>query len=433
MPDRSRRLLAGLAFISLAALPLSASAQTQRFYRPPKVLKMGTHTAPIAGSGVVRVKVFIKKDGSIGSVQIEKSTNAKDNAAALQIAKSSTYRVGAVDGVPGDYFYTVALTFNGSDVSTGDIDSASSSSLAGATALIRAGKYEEAKAQLTTYVAAHPDDKDAHVLLGVAEGFLNDSAAASAAFDAAGTIPSNYRVVAAKAYADAAVEQLKAHQTEQAIALADKALALQENVNTLYILGTAYADGHQFPQAITSLQKAKALASSGKSDPATLNLIDTGLMASYLFGGETDKGLALAQDLRRRDPSSTRIDETLSAYYAQQAEMQLSAGRRDQAIATLESAATAVPKQAAGLYVRAANLMAGAQPPDWKSVKAEADKALAADPNDARANYIAGVSRANSGDRTGAVPFLQKAKANAGSDAKLASDVDAALKALGQK
>ena len=58
---------------------------------------------------------------------------------------------------------------------------------------------------------------------------------------------------------------------------------------------------------------------------------------------------------------------------------------------------------------------------------------LAADPNDAHANFIEGVSLANSGDKPGAVTYLQKAKANAGSDAALVSSIDAALKAVGQK
>jgi TonB family protein len=412
MADRSRRLLAGLVLTALAALPFAGSAQTQQFYRPPKVLKLGTSSAGVSGTGTVTVKVFIKKDGTPTTAQVTKSTNHGDDAAALAIAKSSSYRPGTRDGTPVDAFYTVALKFNGSSVTTGDTSTAGG--LPQATALIRAGKYSDAKTELAAYLTAHPDDKNAQALLGVADGYLDDTAGA-------------------KAYADAAVSALKNKQNDQAIALSGKALALQENVNTLFIRGTAFGNAQQYPEAITDLEKAKAMAVAGKADAATLNAIDSSLATAYVFGGAPDKGLAIAQEVRRRDPSNTHIDDTLAAYYNQQASAALKAGKADQAVAILESAATSLPKRAAVLYVQAANVLAQAQPPDWKRVKAEADKALAVDPADARANYVAGVALANSGDKTGPIPYLQKAKANAGSDTQLATDADAALKKLGQK
>jgi cytochrome c-type biogenesis protein CcmH/NrfG len=80
--------------------------------------------------------------------------------------------------------------------------------------------------------------------------------------------------------------------------------------------------------------------------------------------------------------------------------------------------------------VQAANVLANVDKPDWKRVKAEVDKALAVDPNDPRANYVAGIALANQGDSKGAIPLLQKAKANAGSDTSLSADIDTALKKL---
>jgi tetratricopeptide (TPR) repeat protein len=432
MADRSRRLLAGVALSALAVLPLAGGAETQKFYRPPKILALGTHAMAVAGTGVVQLKVFIKKDGSVTTAQVVKSTNHADDAAALEIAKSSRYRAGSLDGKPGDFFYTISLKFNGTAVTSGDL-AAGGGELPQATALIRGGKYAEAKTEIGAYLIAHPDDKDAQALLGVADGYLDDTAGAVAAFDAAGTIPANFRVVAAKAYSDAAVAALKSKQNDQAITLSEKALALQENVNTLYIQGTAYGNAQRYPEAIAALEKAKAKAVAGKADAATLNAIDGSLATAYVFGGQPDKGVALAQELRRRDPANTRVDDTLAAYYNQQAAAAMKAGKPDQAVALLESGATALPKRAVVLYVQAANVLAQGQTPDWKRVKAEADKALAIDPNDARANYVAGIALANAGDRTGPLPYLQKAKANAGSDTQLASDVDAALKKLGQK
>ena len=432
MAEPSLRLLVpALCAFAVASLAPPASAQTSTFYTPPKMIKQGAATSPIAGNGAVTVQVFIKKDGSIGSVKIEKSTNHADDAAAMEIAKGSTYKPGMRDAKAIDAFYTMALKFNGSSVvnDTGT----NSNQLLAANALIHANKFSDAKTQLDEYLVAHPGDKDAEALLGVADGYLSDNAGASAAFDAAGTIPDRFKSVAAKAYADAAVDALKAKSNDQAIALAGKALALQQNVNTLYIRGTAYGNAQQYPAAIADLEKAKAQAVSGHADAATLNAIDASLATSYVLGGEADKGLALAQDIKRRDPSYTRIDDTLATYYNRQAVDAMKAGNRTLAVTDLENAAKAVPTRAVVLYVQAANVLSQGDKPDWKAVKAEVDKALAVDPNDARANYVAGIALANQGDGKNAIVYLQKAKAAAGSDTDLNTNIDAALKKLQPK
>ena len=440
MSDRTSRAFAALAFgaAALAGLPQTSFAQTSEFYSPPKLIKQGANTSPVVGTGSVTVKVFVHRNGSVGTVQVTKSTNHGDDRAATEIAKSSTYKPGAKDGKPGDYYYTLALKFGANAVQASNTGGGGTD-LSQANALIRAAKYDDAKKLLQTYIVAHPGDKDAEALLGVSDEYLNDAAGASAAFDAAGTIPDRFKVVAAKAYADAAVDALKAKNNEQAIALSDKALALQQNVNTLFIQGTAYANAQKYPQAIAALEKAKAQATTGKADAASLNAIDASLATAYIFGGQPDKGIALGKALKQRDPSNTRVDEALASYYNQQATAAVQAGKPDQAVTMLEQAAQALPSKAAILYVQAANVLAAAKPPDWKKVKAEADKALAVDPNEPRANFVAGVAVANAaspttaGDKAAAIAFLQKAKANAGSDTKLASDADAALAQLQKK
>jgi TonB family protein len=433
MADRIHRPLAAVAAgaIILASLPLAASAQTGTYYTPPKLVKQAAPTTPIAGTGAVTVQVFVKKNGSVGTVKVEKSTNHADDAAALEIARNSSYKPGMRDAKPVDAFYTMALRFSGTNVvnDTGT----SSNDLLAANGLIRAGKYAEAKTQLQSYLGAHPGDKDANALLGVADAFLDDDAGAAAAFDAAGTVPDRFKNVAAKAYSDAAVDALKAKNNDQAIALSDKALALQQNVNTLFVQGTAYANAQRYPQAIADLEKAKAQATAGRADAQTLNAIDASLATAYIFGGRVDQGVALAKALKQRDPSNTRVDDALASYYNQQAVAAMQAGKKDEAVADLERAAQAVPSRALVLYTQAANVLAQGTTVDWKRVKAEADKALAVDGNDARANYVAGIALANGGDQKGALPYLQKAKANAGSDASLNADIDAALKKLGQK
>jgi len=434
MAVRIHRSLAALALLAVpaASLPLAASAQTSTFYTPPKIVKQGTASAPVVGTGAVTVKVFVHKDGSIGTVQVEKSTNHGDDAAATQIAKSSSYKPGVRDGKPIDAYYTLALKFNGSSVTTdtgstaGDVNQAN--------ALIRAGKYAEAKTELDAYLVGHPGDKDAEALLGVADSYANDASGAVAAFDAAGTVPERFKAVAAKAYADAAVAALKAQDNEKAVALSTKSLALQNSANVYYVRGTAEADAKNYAAASADLERAKQMVgSSAHPDPQSLNAIDAALATTYVLGGQPDKGAALARELKQRDPSNTRVDDALAAYYRQQAATAVQAGNRDAAVTDLEAGAKAVPAQAGLLYFQATNVLAGAQNPDWKKVRAEADKAIAADPKNAGANYVAGIAAANSGDKTAAIAYLQKAHANAGSDTKLATDSANALQKLGAK
>jgi TonB family protein len=433
MAARFLRSFAAIALggLATAALAQPSAAQTGTFYTPPKIIKQGTATSAVAGNGSVTVQVFVKKDGTVGAVKVQKSTNHGDDAAATEIAKTSTYKPGERDAKAIDAYYTMALKFNGAAVSNDTGTTANQ--LTAANALIRAGKYADAKTQIDAYLAAHAGDKDAEALLGVADNYLNDNAGSSAAFDAAGTIPDRYKAVATKSYSDAAVDALKVKNYDQAIALATKSLALQESVNSLYLRGTAYANAQQYPQAIADLEKARAMAGGGKAEQSTLNAIDAGLATSYLFGGQTDKGLTLAQDLKRRDPSNTRIDDMLASYYTTRANEAIKSGNRAQAVTVLESAAQAVPSRAASSYTQAANVLSQGDKPDWKAVKAEADKALALAPTDARANFIAGIALANQGDSKNAIVFLQKAKASAGSDSDLNTNIDTALKKLQPK
>ncbi|MBV8644150.1 MAG: energy transducer TonB, partial [Candidatus Eremiobacteraeota bacterium] len=184
MAERTLRLLAALAVGATILAPSLARAQTSTYYTPPKRLTQGSSNAPVVGTGSVTVKVFVKKTGAVGTVQVTKSTNPGDDQAASEIAKTSTYKPGLRDGKPIDAYYTLVLRFNGNAVT---IDTGSKSTdVNQANALVRAGKYADAKTILTSYLSTHAGDKDASALLGVADGYLGDSAGAAAAFDAAG-------------------------------------------------------------------------------------------------------------------------------------------------------------------------------------------------------------------------------------------------------
>jgi tetratricopeptide (TPR) repeat protein len=382
----------------------------------------------------VQVKVFVKANGSVGSAVVEKSTNHADDAAALQVAKSSKYRPGALDAKPGGFYYTVSLHFTKTSVTSGDPESAAVG-VEGARALIGQGHYPQAKAELTTYLGTHPNDREAQILLGVADTYNDDATDAATAFDAAGTVPSNYTAVAVKAYGDAALAALRAKSFDASAGFATKAIALSPgDFNLLYIRGTAYASSQHFPEAIADLEKAKSLAATSTATPETRLLVDKSLAQVYLLGGQTDKGMALAQDVKKRNPAAgADLDAVIADSYAKQAAAFAADSKLDSAVTAYESAASANPARAAFFYYEAAATMTKAAKPDWKSVRAETDKSLAVDPTSARANYLAGVAAANSADKPAAIVYLQKAKANVGTDAALGVQVDAALKALGQK
>ncbi|MBV8750566.1 MAG: hypothetical protein JO103_12730, partial [Candidatus Eremiobacteraeota bacterium] len=94
MAERTLRLLSALAVGATIVAPSLAGAQTSTYYTPPKIIKQGSSSAPIVGAGAVTVKVFVKKNGSVGTVQVTKSTNPGDDQAASEIAKTSTYKPG---------------------------------------------------------------------------------------------------------------------------------------------------------------------------------------------------------------------------------------------------------------------------------------------------------------------------------------------------
>jgi tetratricopeptide (TPR) repeat protein len=154
-----------------------------------------------------------------------------------------------------------------------------------------------------------------------------------------------------------------------------------------------------------------------------------------LAADQADKGVALALQVRARDPGNVQLVTILSNYYVTAGNAAAHAGKAADAVSDYEQAAQLVPAQAPQLYIGAANILGNAAktPDDFKKALAEVRKALALTPDDAGANYVAGVLAANAGDQPGAVAYLQRAKANVGADAALAAKVEAALKKLGPK
>lgn len=423
-----------LTALAMGALPLVASAQTAVFYVPPKLASRGTSTTPITGKGTVTVKVFVHANGKADVPSaVSKSTNHGDDAAALEIARTSTYKPGSKDGKPTDAFYTFVLNFTGAGAVGDAGGETSNGTLQKVAALERSGNYAGAKSQLATYLQTSPNDKQANLLLGVADAFTDDFSAAAAAFDKAGTIPAKYKTLAAKTYSNAAVAALKASNFDAAIAYAGKAIALIPSGEPYNIRGNAEYAQKKYDAAVADLEKARDLAIVEKADNHQLAIIETNLTAAYMGAGQSDKGLAQAKEVTRLDPSVTQTGDLIAQYYNDKATALVKAGDRKGAADQLDAGAAAVPKYAVQLYGNAATILASDTKPDWKVVKAEADKALAIDPNDARSNYVAGVALANDKDTKDALVYLNKAQASAktGTDADLSKQIDAALKQLG--
>ena len=200
--------------IALIAAPLGAQAQVEATgYVPPKLLAPGTNSSPSSGRGTVTVQVFVKADGTFKVNKVLKSTNPADDAAALEIAKTSKYKPAYRQGKKVDAFYDYQLTFGG------DVAVSGGGPMAAVLTSIKAAKYDDAKAQLTAYLQTHPNDQQAYTLLGVSDGFAGDAAGASMAFEKAGPISEQWKSVAIQAYAKYATMSLDQKKFPDAITL----------------------------------------------------------------------------------------------------------------------------------------------------------------------------------------------------------------------
>jgi TonB family protein len=418
-----------LLCFALAAVPLAASAQTTSTYIRPKVLSHGSNASALAGDGSVTVQVLVKKDGSFSVIKVIKSSNVGNNAAALEIAKSSKFKPATRDDQPVDAYYDYVLNFGGGVVS---VDSGGN---AGALASIRAGKYDEAKTALQSELQTNPSDTEAYTLLGVADAFSNDAAGAAAAFDKAGTIPDQYKTLAEQSYENAATSLLDAQKYADAITAAGHAIDLNpQSLKGYNVRGLAATGLQNYSAAIADLQKARTIAVALKADQPTMVTIAFNLTVAQLDAGQFGEAATTEKDVARFDgPRSAQLEKF--AYVAiSNAGIELAkAGKTAESVSRFESGANAFPAQAGALTAQAASVLATDKKPDWDKVKAEAGKALALDPNSGRAQFILGIAAANQKDPKTALDYMKKAKGTSdyGADPALAKQIDNALKQLG--
>ncbi len=421
---RTRTMLhprtSALALIALAlAAPLAASAQLTGTYTPPKVLTRGTSTAPAAGAGEITVKVLLKSNGTASSASIVKSSNPGDNAAALEIARTSKYAPGKHGGKPDPQtFYTYVLLFSGAAKSVDAIDTAArSEALKRAEADLRAGKYDTAKSVLGQYLSASPNDVRANLLLGVADYYSNDLPAAAMAFDKSGTIPDTFRSLAIQAYYKYASAQLDAKNYPDAEAYAGKEIALAGAADGYNLRGTAELESHQYDAAIADLEKAHSLAGSTSAHSQAVVLANLG--TAYAASGQIDKAVAISKQVETLDPSVTNVEDAIVQLIVQKANAAQAQGDYAGASQLYDSAAPAVGKHGVIFYASAAMDLLRVAKPDWKAVKTEADKALALDANDVVANYVAGYALSQQNDSKGANAYFVRAQTAVKNGAKV--------------
>jgi len=398
-------------------------------------VQRGTATSGAAGAGTVVVQVLVNKDGTFKVQRVIRSSNHGDDAAALEIAKTSKYRPATRGTTPQTSFYDFTLNFTGAGVAS---DGASEPAAAGVeqyTRMIVAGNYSAAQTGLKTYIAAHPDDAKAELELGVATADLGQPLDAIAAFDKAGTIPPDMTAVAGKAYNDAAAADLKANDNTAAVAAAKRAVELAPGFFTYNTLGFTELSAAMYDAAAADLEKARSLGAADKSiKPSERAKVDGNLISAYLAVGKPDSAKPIAAEAKQLDPTETGSQTAFANYDVKIAQADAAAGKQVDAAALYEQAAELVPAQAAGLYGSAAVALLNAKSNiDYGKVKAYADKGLAVDPDDVLSNFAAGIALANTpGKSEAALPYLNKADAGAkkANNTSLASAIENAIKQL---
>ncbi len=438
---RLRPVAATLALAVIAAMgALPARAQYASEFSPAKLIKQGTTTTPWAGPGLVVLQVEVFPNGTFHVVKVIRTTNKGDVAAALEIAKTSTYEPAHRGKTPIHAYYDYTLKFGKRVVRSGD-QFAAGGALGHIDALIHAGKYADAKQAAGTYLLAHPGNSLALQYLGIADYFTSDYPSAAQAFDKVATIGAPFKEAAAQSFAAVSVQQAGA-DPDQSLLYAQKAYALDSSPNSLYALGVAQFGMKQYAQSIASLEKARGILFAQKSTPAATKIaVDSHLLQAYLQTGDTANSNAMQAELKSLDPTGNPGAQFVGAFYLQQGVAAAKALKPVEALAALDKAAAAGdPKISEAAYTQAAFVIIQSKAPDYNRVQSYAKKALAIDPNDPEALFARGVGEAGIGvvyhraDLTDAAKATLKQAlklAKAGNNAALVLQIQNFLKHLG--
>ncbi|HLX26602.1 MAG TPA: energy transducer TonB [Candidatus Cybelea sp.] len=395
------RFAAPAAAALLALVPFPATAQYSNEFTPAKLLSQGKTTHDIAGNGTVVVQVQVNADGSHKAIKVLRSTNSGDNAAAMDIAQSSSYRPAHRGTTPVVSFYDFTLRFKGKAVvnapseGSGGVPSGGAVSPAAGqvAALIRQHQYSAAVSKAQGELMNSPGDDSLRQMLGIAEFDNGNVTAAAAAFDKVQNVGSQFRPIAAASFARAAVSVATSNPT-QALAYANKAMAIQPSANSRFALGVAQLANNQNAEALASLKAAhdaelndRSLATSSKVN------LDQELMRAYIATGDTAGAQSIAEEIKRLDPNSNAGTQAMGDSLLRSGVTAFN--NKDYATALDDfdkAAASGSPDVAFQANVLAAKAIGNSAKPDYKRMQAYAEKALAIKPNDANANFALGIA-----------------------------------------
>jgi TonB family protein len=449
----SRFAAAACAAAAVGAFALPASAQYANEYTPPKLMHRGSTSKAISGTGTVVVQVQVNSNGSHRALRVIHSTNAGDNAAALDIAQNSSYHPAHRGTTPVTAFYDFTLKFTGKSVAAQETGTAAAGGGVSAQIdrMIRAGNYAGAKAKAEEAIEANPSDPVLNSELGAANYFLNDASAAAQAFSKVSAVPHEFAQVAANSYIKAA-QSLASSNPQQALAYAQKAVAMApNNGGAYYALGAAELASNNAAQAVTDLKKARDMVfADPKADVKSRVNVDSELFAAQKAAGDTAAAQTTLAEIKRLDPNNPTIGRLQANTYLSQGNAAQKAGNFKDAIADFEQAANTANGDQQVLvtaYVSAAfaqSQMLNAQKTaptvaDYAKMKSYADKALAANPNDPNANFAEGVAlggeyivggKTDASLKSQALSTLNKAKseAQASGMSQLVASIDGFIK-----
>lgn len=441
---------AAAAAVVAVALATPAKAQYANQFTPAKLLHRADTSVAIAGPGTVVIQVLVNANGTHKVTKIIRSTNPSDNAAAIDIATNSTYKPQHRGKTAVTGFYDFTIVFHGKTVSksngSGIVVSGAS---AQADKLIKAGKYDQAKAVIQQGLASKPNDPVLNQQLAAADYFLKDYTAAAAAFDKVSNISKIFLQVAAQSYAMAAVK-LAPTDAASAVAYAQKAVVMAPSGGTYYILGSAQTQAGDTANAIVNLQKARSMAlSDPKTDVQSKVNIDSALLQAYIKAGDTASADPIKTEILQLDPSNTTVKRMVGNQYLAAGNEASKANKHQDALNDFLTAAKQGDNDVTvTAYASAAleeNDLLNAQktpavPNDYLTkMKPYADQALAINPNDPLANYAEGVALAgawivggkNKADlKSQALDALNKARglAQAQGNMSLAFNIDTFIK-----
>lgn len=427
IPSASLGVAMTAAAFALGTLP--ADAQYANEFSPAKLVKQGTTTKAIAGSGTVVVQVQVNADGTHKAIKVIKSTNSADNAAALDLAQNSTYRPAHRGSTPITAYYDFTLKFNGKSVANASEGSGSSSSSSGGlssaasnvASLIRSKQYATAESTAQSAVASSPNDTSLHEMLGIAAYDNNDFTTAADAFDKVPAIGKQYTQIAAASFASAAVKVAQQNPT-QALTYAQKAVALDPSTNSRFALGVAQLANNQNSDALATLKGVHdaAMSSTSMSTSAKVN-VDAELLRAYTANNDLQDAQTVAAEIKQLDPSSTAGARVIGASLLNSGVAALKAKDTATALKDFDQAAGLGDTDVALIAnTQAAFAVGQSQKPDYKQMQAYADKAIALKPDDPQANFAEGVALTgqwaqshDDGTKTKALAALNKADAQA--------------------